>query len=411
MVSKLMSATDLEAWRKLDPSAKEQSVSKHLMPEDKLVVYSAKEERPVSLETLKHAPPNVFGANYTEMKHFATAIVCKGKYEQLSVVDGRPDARNSAPTLLRKPLTFDEFIQLVQSPNGPHLHIVDLTPFTEQGTEVNAQNWPLIPADATIRFEEKTAKQAHSVEISYTPHPEIFNNSSLFTDRVEYQSPCSSAIAEFIDNSISATKVNDDSRDIHVMFSFAEDPKNSNITIIDNGPGMSLFTIKDWATLAKNPDVRHLPQPQATIDALFIDGEISKFGVGSKDAGLFLGRKITLISRQRDKCVNTFVLDPTELNKRAASGVQDVYHGTVQSYEAGTGEETRIFGPGSIPRSFTIMRIENLHYNNFFVRAFSFFLSFNCRKLLSHKIATSYTIPGMLLGHRGHRSGQRSPSV
>jgi DNA gyrase/topoisomerase IV subunit B len=91
------------------------------------------------------------------------------------------------------------------------------------------------------------------------------------------------ALAELIDNSIQNT-MNSKERRVEIQFS-APTPKNGLekhcLTIWDNGSGMNLDGIKNWATLGVStpPIVTKLKSVEK-----YLTSDFSRYGVGSKKA-------------------------------------------------------------------------------------------------------------------------------
>lgn len=159
-------------------------------------------------------------------------------------------------------------------------------------------------------------------------------------------------IGEFIDNSISALrsyrhsisrqdsnsntdiKLTDAARtfqgEIHITFFQMQDrTKRSDtkwcILISDNGCGMDDDSVKAYASMGshkgdrRDKDAENFRNKEAIIkDAknLYMNVDISQFGVGAKQAGFHLGESVTCISK---KAGNTEVL---ELNMERTKMVQ-----------------------------------------------------------------------------------------
>jgi hypothetical protein len=102
----------------------------------------------------------------------------------------------------------------------------------------------------------------------------------------------SDAIAEFVDNSIQACRDNTESRKIEVSLELSDDSP-CFITVIDDGVGMNADAIKTFATFAYGQEAR--------TDAVSSSNtsNISKFGVGAKQAGFYLGDRIHVVTRPR----------------------------------------------------------------------------------------------------------------
>lgn len=91
------------------------------------------------------------------------------------------------------------------------------------------------------------------------------------------------------------------------------DPTNY-IVIADNGEGMNAKKLQEFATFA-------LDQESRNTSGMSGADFISKFGVGAKQAGFFLGSQITIFTKKQDgKGVLEFTLDENRLEERSESG-------------------------------------------------------------------------------------------
>ena len=144
-----------------------------------------------------------------------------------------------------------------------------------------------------------------SRNIEYIPHH------AVLTETKQFFSKPSHAIAEFIDNSIQATDANDHGSKRNVDVSFYLDAQKPNsglsyIAITDNGCGMDTDKITKFATFAlSQKDRGHVVESGKSM--------IGKFGVGAKQAGFYLGDRISVITKSKgDTNVNEFTLDTAE---------------------------------------------------------------------------------------------------
>lgn len=135
-------------------------------------------------------------------------------------------------------------------------------------------------------------------EVSFVPHPKTMTKAGEW----EYfaagsQHPFPYAVAELIDNSLRATRHNTDERKITVtLVSSLATAKNAQglVSVWDNGSGMSLRQLNEWAVMNLSMEDRGL-QPQeiemprhavGTAAAKQLCSDLSFFGVGSKNAGM-----------------------------------------------------------------------------------------------------------------------------
>ena len=159
--------------------------------------------------------------------------------------------------------------------------------------------------------------------IQYIPHH------NTLTETAQFFSKPSHALAEFVDNSIQATNANDDgiSRDVDVSFYIdaqRPDSELSYVTITDNGCGMDVEKIQNFATFAlSQKDRGHIVESGKSM--------IGKFGVGAKQAGFYLGDRISIITKVCDsEYVHEFTLDKKDFEEKAERGDQ-VFRGEIYS--------------------------------------------------------------------------------
>ena len=122
------------------------------------------------------------------------------------------------------------------------------------------------------------------------------------------------AMGEFIDNSIQACSSVHPSRDIFVSLFVSTSHKCQDNFIVfrDNGCGMDELRIQQYATFALTKEKRNIV-PSKAGDASFI----GRFGVGAKQAGFYLGKRIKLITKTNDSPeILQFTLDFDELQNK-----------------------------------------------------------------------------------------------
>ena len=125
------------------------------------------------------------------------------------------------------------------------------------------------------------------VSIDYTPHYHTLTR----TGSSNFQR-IADATAELIDNSIQACSLNtaDIQRNVHLGI-YLKRSGHGILACLDNGRGMNEQGIKEFATYSLDQETRG-NHPTAVADNLRASF-ISKFGVGAKQAGFFLGKSIT----------------------------------------------------------------------------------------------------------------------
>lgn len=134
------------------------------------------------------------------------------------------------------------------------------------------------------------------------------------------------AMGEFIDNSIQACSGLKTSRDIFVSIFISTNYKSQDNFLVfrDNGCGMDELRIQQYATFALTKEKRNIV-PNASGNSSFI----GKFGVGAKQAGFYLGKRIKLITKTAEATHPLqFTLDYEELQKKKS---EDQYSGIIET--------------------------------------------------------------------------------
>jgi hypothetical protein len=137
------------------------------------------------------------------------------------------------------------------------------------------------------------------------------------------------ALAEFIDNSLRATRNNPPNPQeiiIRILTAGTGVSKRGMICIHDNGCGMSKIELRDWAVMNYTIEERGLTLNEAT-DAgnrhqevnrkQYLTGNLSYFGVGSKNAAFFMGSTVKVVTKKAgERYVHELTLAAEDLEKR-----------------------------------------------------------------------------------------------
>jgi hypothetical protein len=156
-----------------------------------------------------------------------------------------------------------------------------------------------------------------AIDISYTPH-----HNTLTASGRSHFSRVADGLAEFIDNSIQACSDIPENQDVTVKFFFVGE--TGFAVVSDNGRGMDASSLKAFATYSLDQETRGF-RAQGGEHTF-----ISKFGVGAKQAGFFLGDRIRIITKTSDSNeVQELILDRTEFDKRFKAG-EEVFRGQIK---------------------------------------------------------------------------------
>jgi hypothetical protein len=172
------------------------------------------------------------------------------------------------------------------------------------------------------------------IDISFVP-----NHKTLTSAGHAHFSRVADAMAEFIDNSIQASQGivgQDDTRDITLgldlnRFSDGDgDDAKSYISILDNGEGMNIETLQKLPVYGLDMESRGLTPSNENAS------NISKFGVGAKQAGFYLGTQIHVLTSVKGSSeVLELILDKhwIEENFRTNGNNEDAYRGHITVYD------------------------------------------------------------------------------
>nr|XP_057915298.1 structural maintenance of chromosomes flexible hinge domain-containing protein 1 isoform X2 [Doryrhamphus excisus] len=135
--------------------------------------------------------------------------------------------------------------------------------------------------------------------INFQPHYDTVTKSGAYEYYdSEGQKSLPYALAELLDNSISATAKNTSVRTIEIRMLLDETHGKPSVVVMDNGCGMTVKQLNNWAVfrLSKFSSKRegYVP-PEPT--AFSLNSDISYFGVGGKQAVFFIGDTVRMITK------------------------------------------------------------------------------------------------------------------
>ncbi|XP_073245527.1 structural maintenance of chromosomes flexible hinge domain-containing protein 1-like [Porites lutea] len=229
---------------------------------------------------------------------------------------------NADKTLkIERDCTFDEFRTQVKSlfPHLPENFTISDGDFNELDSSnfytvknSRLETWCLVRGSSEESYK---LDKPHSELMRYDVHPNALTQSGNYHFSASYQAFC-----EFIDNSIQATSINntkDTERiiDVHIFL------RDKLVAIFDNGEGMSYEGLKAFATYFLSQADRGLEKEEVDLIPAYLDGAISKFGVGATQAGFYLGNRIKVITK-KEECpyVTEITISKEKLQQRAKEG-------------------------------------------------------------------------------------------
>ncbi|XP_030908704.2 structural maintenance of chromosomes flexible hinge domain-containing protein 1 [Melopsittacus undulatus] len=214
---------------------------------------------------------------------------------------------------------------------------------TTSRKEVTEDNFSELVEDGITLYllhsVDQTLLLATKERIDFLPHYDTLVKSGMYEYYAsEGQNPLPFALAELIDNSLSATSRNTDIRSIQIKLLFDESQGKPAVAVIDNGRGMTSKQLNNWAVyrlskFTRQGDfesdhsgyVRPLPVPRS------LNSDISYFGVGGKQAVFFIGQSARMISKPAESHdVHELVLSKEDFEKKEKNK-EAIYSGYIQN--------------------------------------------------------------------------------
>ncbi|KAM6900563.1 structural maintenance of chromosomes flexible hinge domain-containing protein 1 [Xenentodon cancila] len=190
-----------------------------------------------------------------------------------------------------------------------------------------------------LQHENQALPAATLEDIAFVPHYDTLLKAGTFEYYAEGQKSLPYALAELVDNSLSATSGNSGVRTIEIRMLFDRKPA---VLVLDNGCGMTSKKLNNWAVYRlskftrdnsifaseKEGYVRPDPTPR------YLNSDISYFGVGGKQAAFFIGDSVRMISKPANSPdVHELVLSKEDFQKKEENN-EDIYKGTILNRKA-----------------------------------------------------------------------------
>ncbi|XP_004683823.1 PREDICTED: structural maintenance of chromosomes flexible hinge domain-containing protein 1 [Condylura cristata] len=214
---------------------------------------------------------------------------------------------------------------------------------TTSRKEITCDNFDETVKDGVTLYLLQSVNQllltATKERIDFLPHYDTLVKSGMYEYYAsEGQNPLPFALAELIDNSLSATSRNTGIRRIQIKLLFDETQGKPAVAVIDNGRGMTSKQLNNWAVyrlskFTRQGDfesdhsgyVRPVPVPRS------LNSDISYFGVGGKQAVFFVGQSARMISKPADsQDVHELVLSKEDFEKKEKNK-ESIYSGYIRN--------------------------------------------------------------------------------
>ncbi|XP_029001664.1 structural maintenance of chromosomes flexible hinge domain-containing protein 1-like isoform X2 [Betta splendens] len=191
-----------------------------------------------------------------------------------------------------------------------------------------------------LQRKEQALPVAVEEEIKFMPHYDTLIRAGLYEYYAsEGQNPLPYALAELVDNSLSATAKIKGTRTIEIRLMFDESLGKPAVIVLDNGCGMTPQQLNNWAvyrlskftreesTFASGQGkyVRPDPVPRS------LNSDVSYFGVGGKQAAFYIGTSTRMISKfAGSPDVHELLLSKEDF-ERKAKNKEDIYSTTIKN--------------------------------------------------------------------------------
>nr|XP_033789850.1 structural maintenance of chromosomes flexible hinge domain-containing protein 1 isoform X2 [Geotrypetes seraphini] len=213
---------------------------------------------------------------------------------------------------------------------------------TTNRIEITDTNFDKVEDGVTLYLLQSVSQSLVSAtreRIDFLPHYDTLVKSGIYEYYAsEGQNPLPFALAELIDNSLSATAHNKDIRNIQIRLQFDDSQGKSAVVIIDNGRGMTSKQLNNWAVyrlskFTRRSDfesdhsgyIRPAPVPRS------LNSDISYFGVGGKQAVFFVGQSARMISKPMEsQDVHELILSKEDFEKKERNK-ESIYSGFIRN--------------------------------------------------------------------------------
>ncbi|XP_019127178.2 structural maintenance of chromosomes flexible hinge domain-containing protein 1 isoform X1 [Larimichthys crocea] len=195
-----------------------------------------------------------------------------------------------------------------------------------------------------LQHKNQALSVATEEQINYLPHYDTLIRSGMYEYYAsEGQNSLPYALAELIDNALSATAKNTGVRTIEIRMMFDESLGKPAVIVLDNGCGMTSKQLNNWAVyrlskfsrenskFASQQEgyIRPDPVPRS------LNSDISYFGVGGKQAAFYIGDSARMMSKPvNSPDVHELILSKDEFEKKEKNN-EDIYSGRIKNRKPG----------------------------------------------------------------------------
>ncbi|XP_071341029.1 structural maintenance of chromosomes flexible hinge domain-containing protein 1 isoform X2 [Trachinotus anak] len=252
----------------------------------------------------------------------------------------------SRATVDSQGLDFNAFLQILHKKFAIHPHEIFVLATTDRAV-LDYDKFEELQHGSTLYLlqrEDQALPVAMKEHIMFRPHYDTLTQCGTYEYySSEGKNSLPYALAELIDNALSATAKNTGTRTIEIRMLFDESLGKPAVIVLDNGCGMTSKQLNNWAvyrlskfnrensTFASKQKgyVRPDPVPRS------LNSDISYFGVGGKQAVFFIGDSTRMISKPvGSPDVHDLVLSKEEF-ERKEKNKEDIYSGIITNRKPG----------------------------------------------------------------------------
>ncbi|XP_020791330.2 LOW QUALITY PROTEIN: structural maintenance of chromosomes flexible hinge domain-containing protein 1 [Boleophthalmus pectinirostris] len=253
--------------------------------------------------------------------------------------------------LVTSDLDFKSFLRILSETFSVPLHEAFVLVTTER-TVLDAEKYSQLQDGATLYLmqrEDQTLEVPTEELIYFTPHHDTVVESGTYKYYdSEGKKALPYALADLVDNSLSATVNNAAGRTIEIRMLFDESYGKPAVIVWDNGCGMTSKQLNNWAVykLSKfNKENGRFASDQGNYSrpghvCRSLNSDISYFGVGGKQAAFYIGKTTRVISKSSSSPdVHELILSKALFEKKEKNK-EDTYSTTI--YNRKPGESSHI---------------------------------------------------------------------
>ncbi|XP_029935656.1 structural maintenance of chromosomes flexible hinge domain-containing protein 1 isoform X2 [Myripristis murdjan] len=272
-----------------------------------------------------------------EAKKLRRIVVFDCRFENLETVEKRLDTSG---------LDYNDFLRLVSKkfaipPNETFVVTTTDRMVLEFDSFAKLQDGSTI---VLLQKENQVLPVATEERIVFLPHYDTMVRSGMYEYYAsEGQNSLPYALAELVDNSLTATARIKGVRTIEIRMLFDETLGKPAVIVLDNGCGMTSKQLNNWAVYRLSKFTRENSSFASDREAYVrpdpvprsLNSDISYFGVGGKQAVFYMGETTRMISKpENSPDVHELILSKEEF-ERKEKNKEDIYSGFIRNRKPG----------------------------------------------------------------------------